>query len=105
MANRYTQKQEQTMSTTTDYGPSFRACKLFRRKSQRTGNTYVVGRFGSARVLLLKSDEDAHDGGELWDLKLAEAPPKADQLAEEARREPTRLVGNRGGAACTTLGC
>jgi hypothetical protein len=60
----------------SDYPQSFQACRLFRKASQ-AGNTYFTGRWGGARVALLKSNETADDGGEIWNLMLAEAPARS----------------------------
>ena len=60
----------------SDYPQSFQACRLFRKTSQ-AGNTYFTGRWGGARVTLLKSNETADGGGEIWNLMLAEAPAKS----------------------------
>lgn len=71
------------------YGPSFRACKLYRRKSAK-GTTYLTGRLGGMRVSVVKSRESADNGEtEIWSLLVSEAPvcyavtepkPKANQL-------------------------
>jgi hypothetical protein len=58
------------------YPDSFQACRLY-RKTSANGNIYFTGRWGGARVTLLKSREAADDGGEIWNLMLAEAPAKA----------------------------
>lgn len=70
--------------------PSFQVARLFRKKSEK-GNTYFVGRWGGARVLLLKSKDVADDGSEIWSLMLAEAPPpKAQQAAQDGAQQPER---------------
>jgi hypothetical protein len=58
------------------YPDSFPACRLY-RKTSANGNVYFTGRWGGARVTLLKSRETADDGGEIWNLMLSEAPAKA----------------------------
>jgi len=57
---------------------SFQVARLFRKVSEK-GNTNFTGRWGGARVLLLKGKEAADDGGEIWSLMLAEAPPTRQQ--------------------------
>ena len=54
---------------------------------------YFTGRWGGARVSLLKSKDTAEDGGEIWDLMLAEAPPPKQQegsAGEDPRRDYQR---------------
>jgi hypothetical protein len=68
-------KKENTMST--EYGPSFRACKLFRRTSQK-GGTYFAGKWGGLRVSVVKSKEVADDGGEIWS-------PLVEEIKHELR--------------------
>src|SRR5262245_20840176 len=60
----------------SNYPPSFQAARLY-RKISASGNTYFTGRWGGARVTLLKSNETADDGAEIWNLMLAEAPAKS----------------------------
>jgi hypothetical protein len=69
------------------YPPSFQACRLF-KKTSANGNTYYTGRWGGARVTLLKSRETADDGGEIWNLMLSEAPAKAQTKPGEDRWRP-----------------
>ena len=59
----------------SSYPPSFQACRLY-RKTSANGTVYFTGRWGGARVSLLKSRDVADDGGEVWNLMLAEAPSK-----------------------------
>lgn len=56
------------------YGPSIQVARLFRKTSAK-GTEYFTGRWGAARVTLLKSRDMADDGSEIWHLLLAEAPP------------------------------
>jgi hypothetical protein len=56
------------------YAPSFAAAKLYRKTSAK-GSTYYVGRLGGAKVTLLKSNEVAENGDEVWSLMLSEAAP------------------------------
>jgi hypothetical protein len=78
-----------------NYAPSFRAARLYRKTSDK-GNTYFTGRWGGARVSLLKSRDVAEDGGEIWDLMLAEAPaPRQQQqtpASDEAKRQAQRPI-------------
>jgi hypothetical protein len=56
------------------FAPSFAAAKLYRKISAK-GGTYYVGRLGGAKVTLLKSNEVAENGDEVWSLMLSEATP------------------------------
>jgi hypothetical protein len=85
------------MSNSNNYPQSFQVAKLYRRKSEK-GNTYFAGRWGGARVTLFKSKEVADDGGEIWSLMLAEAPPKRDQDAGQ-RQEPSQAERRQPAAA------
>jgi len=60
----------------SSYPSSFQVCRLY-RKTSTNGTVYFAGRWGGARVSLLKSRDVADDGGEIWNLMLAEAPPKS----------------------------
>ena len=73
------------------YGPSFRACKLYRRKSQK-GTTYFAGRWGGLRATVVKSKEVAEDGTPIWNLLASEAPPKQDG---NQQRRPASSNGQR----------
>jgi hypothetical protein len=69
------------------YAPSFTAAKLYRKTSAK-GSTYYVGRLGGAKVTLLKSNETAENGDEVWSLMLSEAAPyqpKGDAKPHEAK--------------------
>ena len=61
------------MSSST-HEPSFVLTKLYRKKSEK-GTTYFTGRLGGARIALLKSNDTADDGGEIWSLLVSEAAP------------------------------
>jgi hypothetical protein len=58
-----------------DYGPSVTVCRLYRKQS-KNGAMYMVGRWGGARVTLLKSNKVAEDGGEIYNLLISQAPEK-----------------------------
>lgn len=63
----------------SDFPKSFQVARLYRKKSEKTGATYFTGRWGGARIALLKSKDVAEDGGEIWSLMFSEAPPKKDK--------------------------
>ena len=52
------------MSTNREYPPAFAAAKLYRKQS-KSGSTYFSGRWGGARIALLKSKDVADDGAEI----------------------------------------
>ena len=70
----------------SNHAPSFTLTRLFRKKSEK-GNTYFIGRLAGARVVLLKSNDTADDGGEIWNLLISEASVRRDTDAAQARRE------------------
>jgi hypothetical protein len=55
------------------YGPNIQFARLF-EKTSANGNQYFVGRWGGAKVALLKAREPAEDGAIVWNLVLSEAP-------------------------------
>lgn len=59
------------------YGPSIQVARLFRKTSAK-GTGYFTGRWGFAKVALLKSRDVADDGAEIWHLVLSEAPKPND---------------------------
>lgn len=66
----------------SDYGPSFAAAKLYRKKSAK-GTTYFVGRMGGVKVALVKSRETAENGDEIWSLMFSEAQQKPKDKAPQ----------------------
>ncbi len=56
------------------YKPSFTATRMFRKTSAK-GTTYFSGRLGGVKVALVKSNELAEDGSEIWNLLFSEAAP------------------------------
>ena len=64
----------------SDYGPQVKLARLY-EKTSKTGNQYFVGRFGMAKIAVLKSKEVAEDGSPMWDVLVQEA-------SSEQRRKP-----------------
>jgi hypothetical protein len=67
--------------TTTSFPPSITVAKLYRKTSAK-GATYYTGRWGGAKIALLKSNEVADDGSEYGRSfsrrrRLNPRPPKA----------------------------
>ena len=79
-------KSDLTMS---NHPPSFPLTRLFRKKSEK-GNTYFTGRLGGARLVLLKSNDSADDGAEIWTLMISEAPKRDNEAAQ--RQEPPNSI-------------
>jgi hypothetical protein len=75
------------MSSGNSRPPSFVLTRLYRKKSEK-GNTYFTGRLGGARVVLLKSNDTADDGGEIWNLLASEAQPKRDDAGQRQPKAP-----------------
>jgi len=73
----------------SDYGPSIKVARVF-EKTSKSGNRYFIGRWGGARIVLLKSKDAAEDGPPIWDVLLQEAPAKSDDKPQERpQREPS----------------
>jgi hypothetical protein len=75
------------------FAPSFTAAKLYRKTSAK-GGTYFTGRMGGVKVALLKTNEVADDGSELWSLVFSEAAPYQPKAASNGSSGPT---GSNGG--------
>ncbi len=60
----------------TNHFESIRAFRLY-EKTSKNGNTYLVGRWGGAKVAVLKSRDAADDGSAIWDVLLSPAPDRA----------------------------
>ena len=59
---------------------SIRVCRLYEKTSAK-GNTYLTGRWGGARITVLKSSRDvAEDGGAIWHVMLSQAPARAREV-------------------------
>jgi hypothetical protein len=71
-----------------DYGESIRAFRLY-EKTSKSGNTYLVGRWGSAKVAVLKSREVADDGSAMWDVLFSPAPERQKHEARSRPEQPT----------------
>ncbi len=86
------------MSTNGNYPPSFRAARLY-RKSSKSGGSYFTGRWGGAKVALVKTQETGDGGYEVWALLLSEAPaykpeerPSVQSAPAPASPAPGRYV-------------
>jgi hypothetical protein len=82
------QLKGRTMSNS--YPQSFPVAKLYRKKSEKSGQTYFVGRWGNARLALLKAKEPAEDGTEIWNLMISEAQQTKRDDAGQRQQEPER---------------
>ena len=78
----------------TDYPPSFRACKLYRKKS-KAGATFFSGRWGGAKIALVKTKDVADNGEEIWALLLSEAPQKDEQPSQAKPNAPAAPYKSR----------
>ena len=71
------------------YPPSFRVAKLY-RKQAKTGGTYFTGRWGGAKVALVKTKDVGDQGEEIWALLFSESPqPKPDDKPAAATQPNT----------------
>jgi len=71
--------------TPKKYPPSVPLARLYERTS-KTGNTYLAGRLGLARVAILKTNTTDDEGNPIWELRLSEAPPADKQDAKGGPR-------------------
>ncbi len=76
-----------------DFPPSFRVCKLYEKQS-KAGTRYYAGRWGGAKVALLKTNETGDGGDPIWALVLSEAPQTKpeDKPAVAASSAPARHI-------------
>jgi hypothetical protein len=84
----------------SNYGPSIPLTRLYERVS-KSGNHYLTGRLGAARISILKSQELTDDGTPIWNVLLQEGPPpKAAENGEgDQRRGTTGTLSAREGSA------
>jgi hypothetical protein len=66
---------KESKMTAKDYGPSITMARLYKKTSAK-GQTYFTGRMGSAKVALLKSNETAESGDEIWNLVVSQVPER-----------------------------
>lgn len=78
------------MSNGNNYPQSFQVAKLYRKRAEKTGQTYFVGRWGNARLALLKAKEPAEDGTEIWNLMISEAQQTKRDDVGQRQQEPER---------------
>lgn len=78
------------------YPPQVRLGRLY-EKTSKSGNVYLSGRIGMARIVIVKSREPTDDGTAMWDILLSQAPDRSQKAGERAedksadrylRREP-----------------
>jgi hypothetical protein len=59
---------------TRKYPASVTVARLYERTSKATGNIYLAGRLGYARLVIVKSSAFDDDGNPIWEVRLSEAP-------------------------------
>jgi hypothetical protein len=74
-----------TTNNGNGFPPSIRVARLF-RKTSKTGATYFSGRWGGAKIALVKSKETSDSGEEIWSLLFSEAPQNSQAKPEESSR-------------------
>lgn len=87
------------MSNTKDYPPSIRVTKLYQKKSANR-QVYFSGRWGGAKIALVRAKEPAEDGTPIWNLLLSEAPQKQQDTRPGPRESDQRDFArpNNGGS-------
>jgi hypothetical protein len=71
--------------TPKKYPPSVTIARLYERTS-KTGNTYLAGRLGLARVAILKTNQTDDEGNAIWEVRLSETPQTDKQDARGGSR-------------------
>jgi hypothetical protein len=64
------------------YPPQVRLGRLYEKTSKSSGNIYLAGRIGLARIVIVKSREPADDGTAIWDILVSQAPDKPKPVGE-----------------------
>lgn len=59
---------------------SITATKLYERTSAK-GNPYLIGRWGSLRVAVLKTQDTDDEGNAIWEMRLSAAPAVVRQTS------------------------
>ena len=77
------------MANDKSYEPSIQLTRLYERVSKRTGNHYLSGRLGGAKIAILKSSDVTDDGVPIWNVVLQEAPAARKASTESETRELT----------------
>lgn len=74
---------------TTAFPASVPLCRLYERQSKQ-GNSYLTGRLGSAKIVVLKSNDKGDDGAPIWNVLLSPAPqkPAAEKPANPGEPRP-----------------
>lgn len=60
---------------------------LYQNKSQKTGDTYLIGYLGEAKIVVFRNKE-AKEGEPQWKAFIQERPPKSEAQAAAPKREP-----------------
>lgn len=58
------------------YGPSIVLTKLWELESKNTGNMYLAGYLGLARVVIVRTNEVTDFGAPIWKIIVNEPPPR-----------------------------
>lgn len=66
------------------YAPQVRLRRLYEKTSKSTGNAYLSGRIGLARIVIGKSRDLADDGTAIWDRRMSQMAEKPKQDTGES---------------------
>ena len=69
--------------------PMLQAAKLWEKTSAK-GNTYLIGRLGGVRVLILRNRDAGTDGEPDWHLFFADGSQRAEASPQPASTQPRR---------------
>ena len=87
---------------TGDFPPSIRVCKLY-EKTSKSGSRYFTGRWGGAKVALVKTKEEGDGGDPIWALLLSEAPAAAARRRRDSLRPRVPLMSEPNEQSCGQL--
>ena len=70
-----------------EYPPQVRLGRLYEKTSKTSGNIYLSGRIGLARIVVVKSRDVADDETAIWDILVSQAPDRSKGAGERAEMQ------------------
>jgi hypothetical protein len=74
------------------------ACRLYEKRSKKTGNQYFTGRLGNMKVLIFKSRDVAENGDPIWEMKFATSTQAAKKTTPANQFDDSIDIPNEGPA-------
>jgi hypothetical protein len=84
----------------SDYGDQVTLGRLYEKVSKKSGNTYLVGRLGMAKIAILKSKDTSDNGDAIWNIVISEGQnDKRQGRAEQGTdtQSPSKATSAPGG--------